>query len=116
MVIEAIRNDGWSDSEIFAVELALVEAANNAIDHGNHFDPNKIATVSWKLVNGVLKVSIKDEGSGFRYEDVPDPRNGDYIDIPSGRGLLLIHGYMDDVFFNKTGNEITMIKKRATAS
>jgi anti-sigma regulatory factor (Ser/Thr protein kinase) len=52
---------------------------------------------------------IRDEGPGFDPKVIPDPTDPAYLDRPCGRGLWLIHAFMDEVRHNATGNEITMI-------
>jgi CheY-like chemotaxis protein len=55
---------------------------------------------------------VRDEGPGWDPTTLPDPTDPSNIDKPSGRGLLLIRTFMDEVHHNKSGNEITMIKRR----
>ena len=56
--------------------------------------------------------TIRDEGPGFDPSKLPDPTDPSNLDRVSGRGLLLIRTFMDRVHHNKTGNEITMVKRR----
>jgi anti-sigma regulatory factor (Ser/Thr protein kinase) len=56
---------------------------------------------------------LTDEGEGFDPEAVPDPRNGENLLKTSGRGLLLIRSYMDEVMFNDRGNCVHMVKYNA---
>ena len=55
---------------------------------------------------------IRDDGRGFDPLKLPDPRDPANLQKCSGRGLFLIRTFMDEVRFNDTGNEITMIKRR----
>ena len=55
---------------------------------------------------------IRDDGIGFDTSILPDPRDPANLQKCSGRGLFLIRTFMDEVRFNETGNEITMIKRR----
>jgi CheY-like chemotaxis protein len=55
---------------------------------------------------------IRDEGPGFDVAKLPDPTDPDYFDRVSGRGLLLVRSFMNEVRYNDRGNEITMIKRR----
>jgi len=52
---------------------------------------------------------IRDEGPGFDVRTVPEPRSPETIDSKSGRGLVLMTNFMDEVRFNATGNEVTMV-------
>jgi CheY-like chemotaxis protein/anti-sigma regulatory factor (Ser/Thr protein kinase) len=54
---------------------------------------------------------VRDEGPGFDPAQVPDPTDPANIEQSTGRGLLLIRAFMDDVMHNPSGNEITMIKR-----
>ena len=56
--------------------------------------------------------SVRDEGIGFDYRQLPDPTDPHNLEKPSGRGLLLMRTFMDDVVFNDRGNQVTLIKRR----
>jgi CheY-like chemotaxis protein len=55
---------------------------------------------------------IRDEGPGFDPSQLPDPTDPSNLDRVSGRGLMLIRTFMDNVSHNKVGNQITMVKRR----
>ena len=55
---------------------------------------------------------IRDEGPGFNVAALPDPTDPENLIQPSGRGLLLIRTFMDEVLFNDRGNEITLVKRK----
>ena len=57
-------------------------------------------------------IRVRDEGHGFNASAVPDLTDPALADKPHGRGLVLIHTFMDSVRFNVPGNEITMVKHR----
>ena len=57
-------------------------------------------------------VQISDDGPGFDPETVPDPTAEENLHRASGRGLFLIRSFMDQVAYNKIGNQITMTKLR----
>ena len=59
---------------------------------------------------------VRDEGKGFDYRQLPDPTRPENIFNASGRGILLIQCYMDEVSWNEPGNEITLLKKLTKAS
>lgn len=58
---------------------------------------------------------ITDEGPGFNVSRLPDPRSADRINLQSGRGVLMMRAFMDEVAYNARGNEVTMVKLRKTA-
>ncbi len=111
-VLQVMTAKEWSQRDIFAVNLALVEAITNAIDHGNQCDPQKNVFVSCRISNNLVEMSVRDEGSGFSKDTLPDPRNEERLDLPTGRGVLLIYGFMTKVWFNDPGNELFMEKVR----
>jgi hypothetical protein len=57
---------------------------------------------------------IRDEGRGFDPSTLPDPTDPVHLERTTGRGLLLIRAYMDEVSFNGAGNEITLTKRGTT--
>ncbi len=58
---------------------------------------------------------VRDEGNGFDLGKVPDPTDPSNLENISGRGLLLINAFMDEVHHNERGNEITMHKRKPTS-
>jgi serine/threonine-protein kinase RsbW len=87
---------GFDESDTYFIGLAAREILVNAVKHGNRFDPNKKVDLRLSASVRELIVEIKDQGEGFRVEDVPDPRLPENLDRPSGRGLTLAKGIMDD--------------------
>ena len=57
-----------------------------------------------------IRYVIRDEGPGFDPATLPDPTDPANLDRPCGRGLLLMRTFMDDVGYNRSGNEVTLIK------
>jgi len=109
-VLVQLRLLNWSDKAIFAVNMAMEEALVNAIEHGNKMDPKKMVDFACFLKHDKIRIEVEDEGEGFAPTELPDPRDEEYIDIPSGRGVLLIHGFMSSVEYNERGNRIVMEK------
>jgi anti-sigma regulatory factor (Ser/Thr protein kinase) len=54
---------------------------------------------------------IRDQGKGFNPASLPDPTDPANLDKITGRGILLMRSFMDDVYFNDKGNEVTMVKQ-----
>ena len=111
-IIEALAQTSFGDTDVFAVRLALDEALANAIKHGNNSDPTKKVCVRFCIEDSKITLSVRDEGLGFDRRCIPDPTEDDRLEIPCGRGLLLMRSYMDSVTFSETGNEVTMVKSR----
>ena len=115
-LIDAMGERGWSANEIFRVQLAYEEAIVNAIRHGNRFAEDKTVDVVMHCDDEEIVIQITDMGPGFDPKSLPDPREDDRLDIPGGRGVMLIHELMSDVIYNELGNQVTMRKKRGEES
>ena len=74
-------------------------------------DDSKKVTVECYLDGDIVRVVIQDEGEGFDITDVPDPTLPENLDKPSGRGVMLMKAFMDDVLYNECGNQLTFIKR-----
>ena len=89
--------------------IALTEAVNNAIFHGNSSDPKKKVTVSCKSANsGSLAFTVEDQGSGFDYGTLPDPTDPANIENPNGRGVFLMKHLADKVEFYDNGRKVEL--------
>ena len=94
-----------------AVELALREALNNAVVHGNRLDARKLvhARCRCKVGEGISLV-VSDQGQGFDPSAVPDPLSADNLEAEHGRGIHLLKLAMDEVWFEQRGAEVHMWK------
>lgn len=101
------------DKNSSRIMLALSEAVNNAIIHGNNEDPEKQVVVLSTLdeENRILTISVEDEGEGFDPEEIPDPLKEENLLNESGRGVYLIKQYADDLKFMKGGAKATIVFK-----
>ena len=131
------RHELCSDNRLVRLGVSLQEALINAIHHGNlevgsellEKDPSSYSRLvnerrrqtpyCERRVHVTARISpdsatyiIADEGPGFDPSRLPDPVDPANLEKPSGRGLLLIRTFMDEVRHNERGNEITMVKKR----
>jgi len=109
-ILSALAEKGYSQDDIFAVHLALEEAFLNAVKHGNKMDASKKVTVAYLVDDEKVEIRLVDEGEGFNPDSVPDPRTGENLYRPEGRGLLLIHAYMHVTEHNERGNGLRMIR------
>jgi CheY-like chemotaxis protein len=64
-----------------------------------------------RLSPTAAEFTIRDEGPGFNPKDLPDPTDPANLNRVSGRGLLLMHTFMDEVAFNETGNQVRLLKR-----
>ena len=103
---------GYSEESAFAIRLALEEAIVNAHKHGNGGDPSKTITISYDINEHRAIIRVRDEGKGFEPATIPDPTAPDRISLPTGRGIMLMHAYLDDVLYNEQGNEVQLVKEK----
>jgi DNA-binding response OmpR family regulator len=116
--------------------VALQEALHNALYHGNLEISSKICEqgiekfyeaaadrrdiepyvnrrihVHVKQTPDQWQFTIRDEGPGFDPSSVPDPTLPENMECVSGRGMLLMHSFMDQILYNETGNQVTLVKE-----
>ena len=127
----------FDDNVLLRVSMALREALINAIEHGNleassalrerdddsyiqlvrsrrHEQPycSRRVMLCARETRDEVTYVIRDDGPGFDVSQLPDPTDPENLQKASGRGILLIRAFMDEVSHNANGNEITMIKRR----
>ncbi len=88
---------GFSDSCLHDVMLVITEATNNAVLHGNRLDTSKHAWLRCEVSGSELYVEVRDEGSGFDPNALPNPLDEENLLKPSGRGVFLIKQLAEDV-------------------
>lgn len=86
--------------------VCVVEAARNAIIHGNRLDPNKEVFVEFENTETEISFKFRDEGRGFDFENIPDPTAPENLEKPFGRGIFLIRNLSDKTEFFVEGTEV----------
>ncbi len=81
------------------VALALREAVNNAVLHGNKKEPGKWIEVEMVGTPDAFTMTVWDEGTGFNTSKLCDPRDPENLLKPNGRGIFLIRQFTDKVQF-----------------
>ena len=74
----------------YNILIAVTEAVNNAIIHGNRFDNDKKVTLSLIVTDENITVEVLDQGNGFDPAKVADPRETENLLKENGRGVFLI--------------------------
>tara|TARA_R110001592_G_C13181791_1_gene751010 strand:+ start:5503 stop:5916 length:414 start_codon:yes stop_codon:yes gene_type:complete len=88
--------------------IALTEAVNNAIVHGNKEDKSKKVTLTYEVTDNEVNFVVKDEGCGFDLNQVPDPTLPENINKLSGRGVFLMNSLADEVVFDENGTMVIL--------
>ena len=115
MADEFAKSCGFGDEILFAVDLAIRESVANAVKHGNKFDESK--KVELKLADKPegFEITVRDYGSGFTVEEIPDPTDPENLLKTNGRGILFMRSFMDEVEWENPvggGLIVKMLKKR----
>jgi serine/threonine-protein kinase RsbW len=96
------------------IGMSVRESVTNAIQHGNKLDINKKVDIRFQVFPDRISISVKDQGDGFRIDEIPSPLESDNLLKPSGRGIFYIRTFMDEVEFrslSQGGMEVYMMKK-----
>ncbi|MBU3728968.1 MAG: ATP-binding protein [Phycisphaerales bacterium] len=119
--IERVQDDlssllasaGYDDAARFAIRLAMEEALVNAFRHGNRGEAGREVTLEWRISAELAEFIVQDQGEGFDPGAVPDPTLDENLEIPSGRGIMLMRAYMHEVEYLPPGNRIRLRYMRA---
>ena len=111
-IMEVVGSLECAEGSEFEVEVALLEALANAVQHGCRDDPSKSleVCVACEIDQGMLVV-VRDPGTGFDPGEIPSPVKGENVFSDHGRGIFLINQLMDNVEYRSGGTEIWMRKK-----
>jgi serine/threonine-protein kinase RsbW len=106
-------NESYSlpDEKLHALLVAVTEAVNNGIIHGNKSDESKMVTVTCLRAGDVLTIKIRDEGTGFDPTALSNPLDEQNLLNMGGRGVFLMKAFMESVEYNAEGNEVTMVMR-----
>lgn len=92
------------DDNFYNVMIAVTEAVNNAIVHGNKLSPDKNVSFNIEANENFITITIEDEGEGFDPNKVEDCLKPENLLKDGGRGVFLIKELMDEVTITNTGN------------
>lgn len=123
---------GWEeDADWLATSFS--EALINSIVHGNLEIKEKSETEDWleaatrvqrerptskkvfvsfNITPEQISITVRDEGNGFKFNDIMNPTSSEGVQKSSGRGFLFMRHFFDSVVHNEKGNEVTMTKTK----
>jgi anti-sigma regulatory factor (Ser/Thr protein kinase) len=113
---EAARQGGFSDKEIYSIQLAADEASSNIIEHAYAGVGDGKIEIDCSISDTELKIVMRDHGRSFDPSSVPEPNiKADLSERKiGGLGMYLMRKLMDDVSYESSadaGNVLTMIKR-----
>lgn len=101
--------------EIARIELALVEAVNNVIEHAYHSEPGHAVVVEFRLYQDAFSLSVRDRGDPMDPLKLDAPAEAAHLDRSDpegwplrGRGLRIIKSFMDSVDYRIDDGENTL--------
>ena len=109
--IEEIRDFlGFKDDVFGNVMIAVTEAVNNSIRHGNRGDGSKVVRIRCASLNPYrIMMAVEDEGNGFDPESLPVPTAPENVMRESGRGVFLMRQLSDEIHFQDSGRRVEMV-------
>jgi len=114
-VAEFVSRSGVSDDAAFGIDMAVREAVTNAVIHGNSEDEAKVVDIVLRSSPEAVEISVHDQGAGFNPIEVPDPTAEENLLKTSGRGILFMRSFMDEVVWfvpPEGGTTVRMLKRR----
>lgn len=112
---KAARDWSYGDEYLSAIDLAVRESVANAVKHGNKFAESKMVEITFTDTEDGFEVSVRDYGEGFSIDDVPDPTDPQNLLKNTGRGILFMRSFMDEVGWSSNpdgGMTVKMLKRR----
>lgn len=113
MALREAQKAGFGEDEQAQIGMAVRECMVNAVVHGNRYSNKKKVHLEIERSKEGLAVVIGDEGEGFDLSSLPDPLAPENLLRQSGRGILLIRAFMDEVDLHPRpggGTEVRLVK------
>lgn len=108
LINEICTNLGISEDYYGNILVAVTEAVNNAMQHGNKLDPGKKVDLSFIADEKCLSFEVSDQGQGFDFINLPDPTNPENLEKPNGRGVFLMRHLADNIVFSNNGRSVQL--------
>ncbi len=105
---------GFDEDTAHWIGMSVRESVTNAIQHGNKLDQTKKVDISFEAEQDCLHITVRDQGNGYKINDLPNPLDPENLLKPSGRGIFYIRSFMDQVEFrtlSQGGMEVNMVKR-----
>jgi serine/threonine-protein kinase RsbW len=113
MVLKAAEEAGLPEEELHKISMAVRETMVNAVVHGNRYNAHKRVHLEISKAADHLAIIVADEGDGFDLAGLPDPLADENLLHQSGRGLLLVRAFVDEVQIRRLtpkGTEVRLVK------
>lgn len=112
---EFAKSHGYGEEMMYSIDMAVRESLANAVKHGNKFDESKNVILTFFDGSDGLEITVRDYGTGFLVEDIPDPTDAENLLKTNGRGILFMRSFMDEVEWSNPpggGILVRMLKRK----
>ncbi|WP_165250880.1 response regulator [Paludisphaera soli] len=121
-LMNVCRATPLSNDQVMQIRQAVMEMAQNAIEWGNQHCSDRLVKITYRVHHDSLEIVIRDQGPGFDRGALPHAAAPDdpfsHLDVrdklglrAGGFGLLICQGMVDDMKYNREGNEVTLLKR-----
>jgi len=113
LVLGIANEMGFQEDDVHQIGMAVRESVVNAVVHGNCYSKRKKVRLSVTKERDRILVTVADEGKGFDLDSLPDPLSQDNLLRQSGRGILLIRAFVDELHVRRiepAGTELRLVK------
>jgi DNA-binding response OmpR family regulator len=115
-----------ANDQVVQLRQAVMEMAHNSIEWGNLHQSDRLVNITYRVHDDHLEIVVRDQGPGFDRTSLPHAAVPDdpfsHLDVreklglrAGGFGLLICQGMVDEMRYNDVGNEVTLIKRFASA-
>lgn len=113
-IVDELKEQFQIPDDIYGnILVAITEAVNNAIRHGNKLDPEKKVDFSFEYNQREYLFKVQDKGIGFDPDSIPDPTLPENLDKPDGRGIFIMKNLSDEVSFEDKGRRVEISFRRS---
>lgn len=112
ILLDQLEASDWTRKDVFGIHMSMEEAILNAIRHGNQCSADKKVHVLIEISADRFYAKITDEGGGFDPSKVPDPTLEENLGRTSGRGVVLMKNFVDEIAYNEKGNSVELKKAK----
>lgn len=121
-LMNVCRATPLSNDQVMQIRQAVMEMAQNAIEWGNQHRTDRLVEITYRVHRDGLEIVIRDQGQGFDRESIPHAAAPDdpfsHLDVrdklglrAGGFGMLICQGMVDEMRYNREGNEVTLLKR-----
>ena len=121
MLADLFAHTPLTDRHLKDLKQAVMEMGGNAIEWGHRKNAELVLRITYRIDPTSVTLIIKDQGPGFNPRNLPHAASDEdpigHIEIRNelgiregGFGIMLARGLVDQFRYNKTGNEVTLVK------